>query len=755
MDMDIEFESDEDTETQIKDLEHLTAVLEADEPSSSVVSQYSANTLSLLCPYDKIQDYSKIETALALNKLTDDKLIRLENILLDRLYECRKNLIELHDSDKFNDRPRGQAFRYTNCGKPYFKDKDGFQPPDNPDTMIMAKTEMYDFSNIAAVPGWTIKDKTEFVSVVLKMTKDIKTNELKSKIAEINRDKNLNEAKKSKLIAALNAEIQKIPKKNLKELALPIDQDYDWESIANSFNYRHSPREYSSLWQLFLHPSINKESWSKNEHLDLQKIANQHNLQNWKQIAIALNTGRTEYQCFVYFRTNMANTFTNQKWTKEEEEYLKRVIEYYRDDDYIPWGRVAAAMENRTKIQIYNKYLRLLEQRKGRFLPEEDAVILNCVEKYGQNFKKIKNFLVGRSTAQLRIRYQVLIRKRLSTVWTLTEDQKLLQLMANQDSSTSFASISKYFSGKDRTHVRARYLTLKKWIQRNPNVDIIHAPRRGARRLGHGEAANNLDKAVEQLKNRMQSEVESKKSKRITKDSSEKDIEESLIAFMVTEFVQESEKKPVVVYLPYENDNVMVASTSTLDSTNLQKTLVLLRANLNQQNFQKSSHSEKYPELKNSEGDACLIKVKSYSKKNSVNTIKINKCPDVWGNPISRPAEYVIPPNLSTITGCKTFITNLNNPTMATIDLDVSLNPLKTKNAILQAQLSLLLERIHMLFLWPMLLSNEMPKVNNTRNKPFKVMLPKIKYVYSQKNSLALEDNNNDGTEAAKTVKKP
>ncbi|CAG9794783.1 unnamed protein product [Diatraea saccharalis] len=713
MDTDIN-DSDEDTETQIKDLEQLTAVLEEDEISSSVVSKYSASTLNLPCSSDKIQEYSKIETALALNKLTDDKLICLEKTLLVKLSECRKKLLELQDSDTLSERPtRAQTFRYVSCAKPYFKDKNGFQPPDNLDTTLMIKTGMYNFSNVTQVPGWTVKDKSEFISIIYKLSKDIKKKELKSRISELKRDVKIMDTKKNSEIAALTEEINnKIPKKSLKELALPVEQDYDWDYLANTFNQRHTPQEFSSLWKLFLHPSINKESWSKNEHCKLQKIAQHYNYQNWKQIAEELKTGRTEYQCFVYFRTNMGNTFTSQKWTKEEEEYLKRLIEYYREDDYIPWGRVAASMENRTNIQIYNKYRRLIELRKGRFLPEEDAVILNCVQKYGKNYKLIAPF-VGRSETQIKNRYQVLAKTKLSAVWTLAEDKKLVQLMANQDSTTNFASISKYFPGKDRIHIRARYLTLKKWMKRNPNVDIIHAPRRGARRLGHGQAADNLDKAIEKLKDRMQSEVESKKSKRVTRCSSEAEIEESIIAFMVTECINDVEKNLSQISNKFILDNGAVVSTRSLNTTNIIKTLILLRAKLSQEAFQESPYCANFPELIMPEREVCLVKVKSYSKKSILNTIQIKKHVNVWGNVLTGTAEYVMPPNFSTITGCKTLISHVTTKNLIKLDL----NPLQKKNVLFKEQICNLMERFYVLFLWPMLMSNEMPRLDHTKKK--------------------------------------
>ncbi|CAG9569271.1 unnamed protein product [Danaus chrysippus] len=321
-------ETDSDEDNEIQDLEQLNAVLIDDGPPSASASHCSMSYS--VCTGD-YEEYSKIEAALALNKMCDDKLKRLEKILQNRLRECWDKLNEIKNLDKdLSDRQdRQEVFRYVNCGKPYFKDRCFFPAPDNEDTILMVKSGMYDFSNIASIAGWTVKDKSQFLVVLQKLSQTLKKNEIKSKIAELKRESKVNETKKNvRMIAALNRDMDRINKMALKDLALPIDQEYDWDFVAHKLNFRHSAQEYRSLWKLFLHPSINKSPWNKTEHTLLQKIVIEENLVNWDTIALKLGTRRTSYQCFVYFRTNMSNTFTGMKWTKEEEEYLKSCIIY-------------------------------------------------------------------------------------------------------------------------------------------------------------------------------------------------------------------------------------------------------------------------------------------------------------------------------------------------------------------------------------------------------------------------------------------
>ncbi|XP_063542000.1 snRNA-activating protein complex subunit 4 homolog [Cydia strobilella] len=716
---------DSDEEQQLNDIAQLNAALaQDDEPSillgslsGSVSSLHSRSILST-STNTAAQEHAKIDSALALNKLLDEKLRRLESVLVGRLNECRQSLNDLHKLAVPTEKDRQETFRYINCGKPYFKDKSYFPAPDNEDTIIMKKSNMYDFSEITSVPGWTAKDKVSLNKLLLEMSIDIKKKELNSKIAQLKRqNKDKWSRKLERQVDTINKEISALGKKTLKELALPIDQEYDWEIVANKLNKRHCAAEYRILWKEFLHPTINKDPWKLEEHARFQDIVTKYNFQDWAAIAKELNTGRTAYQVFVYYRTNMSNTTCGKKWTKEEEQFLQRLIEYYKEEDYIPWGKVASSMENRTKIQIYNKYFRLVEKRKGRFLPEEDAVILTCFDKFGPNFKKMSEYLPGRSATQIRVRYQVLAKKRISAVWTVQEDRQLLQLMANEECLTNYSSVTKHFPDKTRVHLRARYITLLKWMKRHPNLSLENAPRRGARRLGHGLATDNLNKATEVLKKRIETEIDNRKSKRITRESPLEIIEDAIIANLLTEHVkQEEEKKRHEIY---DEDEIFVLDTNAvvsahnLNVTNLQKMIIFLRAKLKQDLFKKSSYAEKYPGLLNTQQDVNLFQVKSYSRKQQTTAVTFANAPDIWGNNALGGVTYVLPPHYATITGCRKLMAYINNKTKENTsksDVNINASQLMRKNQIFKEQMFLLMERFNSLFLYSMLLSNEGPE---------------------------------------------
>lgn len=321
------------------------------------------------------------------NNVLDHKYRAEEAVMLKRLHDVQAELREFKQKRAVKTEPeKHDYFRYYSVGKPYFKDKNLNNPPDNEDTKIMKQYQMYDFSNIMSVSGWTVGDKTRLLSVLLDLSKDIIKNKIHTELAQLQRVDVKSKAVTCR-ITQLKRDLAGLKNRTLDNLDLRTEREFDWEEVAYRLNRRHSAREYKAIWDLFFHPRVNKNAWSHEEHQELQRLAIKKNMQDWESIAKALNTGRTGYQCFVYFRTNVSHAASGRKWTQPEMNYLQRVIDLYKEENYIPWGKVAASIENRTKIQCYNKYMRMVEGRKGRFLMEEDSVILNFVNVYGTDFR--------------------------------------------------------------------------------------------------------------------------------------------------------------------------------------------------------------------------------------------------------------------------------------------------------------------------------------------------------------------------------
>lgn len=105
-----------------------------------------------------------------------------------------------------------------------------------------------------------------------------------------------------------------------------------------------------------------------------------------------------------------AKSSPKMKFTKEEDESLKQVIEMLKTDD---WKEVAKYMPGRNSRQCrerWNNYVNpKLEPRK--WTPEEDKMLLQKVDEYGNKWHSIATFFDGRATNNIKNRYMTLQRK--------------------------------------------------------------------------------------------------------------------------------------------------------------------------------------------------------------------------------------------------------------------------------------------------------------------------------------------------------
>lgn len=475
------------------------------------------------CP--NLQQIAIVKNAIELNALVDKKLEILQNVLKQKLVQCRNRLQEI--TENFNKYRKNKVMDPVVDYTPYFKYKNCV-PPDNKDTIIMKKSNILNF-NSYYFKRWTHKDKKDFLSLIKEISLNLKYKELIN-FKKISLTDNKNKEDK---LAKYENDLCRIDELELSEIALPLHEDYDWEVISKKLRYRHSPQEYSAMWKLYLHPLINKSEWSRKECLNLQTLALQYKEQDWDGIASALNTNRSGYQCFIYYIMNIKKSSAN-KWTPEEDKYLNRLIENFRVGNSIPWTKISYLMKNRTKFQIYNRWKRSLQPntKKGRFLPEEDSVLLTCVERFGLDFDKISKYVTGRTVIQLKTRYNIL-KNNQSAQWTVEEDKLLVQVLASHGKNINYSKVVHHFPGKTRSNLRIRYMTLKKWMKQHPHSDLSLAPRKPTRLLNHGKSCTTIDTALDELNKKLSSLVDGYEIKKYPKKNKREVLIEQIIVEMM------------------------------------------------------------------------------------------------------------------------------------------------------------------------------------------------------------------------------
>ena len=193
----------------------------------------------------------------------------------------------------------------------------------------------------------------------------------------------------------------------------------------------------------------------------------------WIKLFIS-GTQRSGYQCFVKYNTTTKTQINDKPWAKKEDTKLVHLVNKFKIGDFINWGDIASCMANRTKQQIYFRWMYSLAPhlKKGRFTDEEDQLFMNAIEKYGLNFKKISALVLpARTSAQLSDHYNTIINSKQQNVWTVEQDSKLLTLY--DEYGNDWAKISTFFDDKSRVQLRHRHSSLLRYHKRGIALNDI------------------------------------------------------------------------------------------------------------------------------------------------------------------------------------------------------------------------------------------------------------------------------------------
>lgn len=135
--------------------------------------------------------------------------------------------------------------------------------------------------------------------------------------------------------------------------------------------------------------------------------------------------------------------------------------------------------------------------KKEKFTVEEDCIITAAVKQYGTNFNKFStNLLPGRTLVQIRHRYSNVL-KHVSNFkeWTVEDDVKLMEL--TQELGTSnWVNISKQLIHHTRLSCRSRYVTISKFLEKNPHCEVKDVPRRARKQSTTVKEDNWMEEIV-------------------------------------------------------------------------------------------------------------------------------------------------------------------------------------------------------------------------------------------------------------------
>ncbi|NXG81650.1 SNPC4 protein, partial [Stercorarius parasiticus] len=322
--------------------------------------------------------------------------------------------------------------------KPYFKDKTtGIGPPSNEDAKEKAAQGIKSFEQLISTK-WKSREKTLLQKSVvsdrlqrLLQPKLLKMNYWNQKLEKVKTE--MEKQILEKQIKELEQEIEAINQLPESDLLGNRFDEHDWEKISNiHFDGRRSSEELRKFWQNCEHPSINKKEWTEEEIEKLKKIAAKHGHLDWQTIAQELGTNRTPFQCLQKYQVYNKD-LKRKEWTKSEDQMLLELVQEMRVGSHIPYKKIAYYMEGRDSAQLIYRWTKSVDPslKKGPWTPEEDAMLLAAVKKYGErDWYKIRTEVPGRSDAQCRDRYLKALHCDVKKgKWSLEEEEQLIELV--------------------------------------------------------------------------------------------------------------------------------------------------------------------------------------------------------------------------------------------------------------------------------------------------------------------------------------
>jgi hypothetical protein len=457
-------------------------------------SDNDENTKSLSQSYLDLEDILLDESAptprmcRTVGSACYDVLCIIEKQLLTLLERCQTKMKDLQEQIDTIKSPSEKSLMtrgswYYMFGIPYFKDRQYFPCPPNEDHLKKIANVELSIVDLPVLRQWKEKDKFNLMAAIRTQEIDIQLKEARTrKQTSLKTPDALNDPAD---IQESGSSTDLIETKSLAELVGFRKSEYDWMKIsAVDLGGMHSADECRAMWHNYLHPMIRKSKWTKDEDDRLKELVIKYENQNWDAIAEELGTQRSAYQCMFQYQTRLNDSLRKSKWTKEEDDYLKEVVEWCRFGSYIPWAKVTYFMTGRSKAQVFNHWAYSLNPliKKGRFTKEEDILMVAAVRRHGTDFARVARFLPGRTSTQVRDRYKsVLKQQRNSEPWTPDDDELLLSLVAELGEG-KWSEICQHFQNRSRTQVRHRYGTLQSW-HKKVSAGMTEIPFAPSRRL--------------------------------------------------------------------------------------------------------------------------------------------------------------------------------------------------------------------------------------------------------------------------------
>jgi hypothetical protein len=208
------------------------------------------------------------------------------------------------------------------------------------------------------------------------------------------------------------------------------DGEIDWEAVAEMMPGRNA-KQCRNRYCYHLVPGTGlpplvgegKQYFTPEENAQLIALVKfqleQDGKVNWEAVA-GMMPGRNAKQCknrYCYHLvpgTNLPSLAVKRRFTPDEDAWLIASVELQlRQYGRIDWKAVAKEVPGRNARQCRERWLNRLDTdiNHNSFTPEEDALLIKMVNKYGQKWSFFTRLFLGRTDVHLRNRYSLLMRR--------------------------------------------------------------------------------------------------------------------------------------------------------------------------------------------------------------------------------------------------------------------------------------------------------------------------------------------------------